>query len=73
MPYNSKRKGANFVTNLNKAQELIYWHNNADWYTHVDGKGVDGYSIKTDAPERAKKSFEAWKKHQNKAKSLHTH
>ena len=50
------------MTNLNKAQELIYWHSNADWYTHVDGKGVDGYSIKPDAPERAKKSFEAWKK-----------
>lgn len=47
--------------------ELVYWATNPEWSIFEVGTGVDGYTIKPDAPERAKKSFEAWKKHQNKS------
>ena len=54
------------MTNLNKAAEMIYWHSNPDWYSYVDGNGMDGYRINPDAPEEAKRSFAEWKKHREK-------
>lgn len=49
---------------LNKKQELMYWHKNPDWY-YKDDHGTDDecFHIKDDAPQRAKDSFEAWKKY----------
>ena len=42
--------------------ELIYWHKFPEWYTKKTVNGDYVYSIKPDAPERVKKSFEAWEK-----------
>ena len=45
-----------------KKLEIVYWLDFPEWYTYeiVDGDYV--YSVKPDAPERIRKSFEAWEK-----------
>ena len=43
-------------------EEKMYWMSNPDWYSYEEGKGFDGYRIMPDAPEEAKRSFEAWEK-----------
>ena len=43
-------------------EEKMYWMKNPDWYTYDKARGIDGYKIKPDAPEEAKKSFLAWEK-----------
>ena len=48
---------------LNKKRELMYWSKKTEWYVFEAGTGYDGYSMKDDAPQRAKDSFEAWKKY----------
>lgn len=53
------------MTVSKETMELMYWHSNPDWYQQDKTKGFfdDGsIVIKPDAPERAKKSFEAWLK-----------
>ena len=42
--------------------DMMFWMNNPEWYTYDKSKGIDGYKIRPDAPEEAKKSFEAWYK-----------
>ena len=57
------------MTTSKEAKELVYWHTNPDWYTHDPSKGFfdDGaFVMKQDAPERAKKSYEAWLKQKDK-------
>lgn len=43
-------------------EEKMYWKSNPEWYTYNKDKGIDGYKINPDAPEKAKKSFEEWEK-----------
>ena len=40
-------------------KEILYWRINKDWYTYDESTGT--FSIKDDAPQRAKDSFELWK------------
>ena len=49
------------TTDPNKL-ELVYWFDFPEWYTYkvVDGEYI--YTIKPDAPERIRKSYEAWEK-----------
>lgn len=42
-------------------KELFYWQENPDWY-ELD-EDSDNVTLSKDAPEKAKKSFEKWKKH----------
>ncbi len=53
------------MTKNPEVTELTYWLTNPDWYTKGELPGTEHYLIKPDAPERAKKSYEAWKKHNN--------
>ena len=50
------------ITTDPKKFEIVYWLKFPEWYTEelIDGDYV--YSIKPDAPERVKKSFEEWEK-----------
>ena len=48
-----------------KELELIYWHKFPEWYTKRQENGETVFEIKTDAPERIKKSFEEWQKQKN--------
>ncbi len=43
-----------------KKLEIIYWFDFPEWYTseNIDGEIV--YKLKPNAPERIRKSFEAW-------------
>jgi hypothetical protein len=41
-------------------KELLYWYHQEQWYEY--DAATDRYSVKSDAPERVKKSFEMWKK-----------
>lgn len=43
--------------------EILYWRSNKDWY---EDDPTDEYifRVKSNASERAKKSFELWKKYQ---------
>lgn len=43
--------------------EILYWRSNEDWY---EDDPTDEYifRVKSNAPERAKKSFELWKIYQ---------
>ena len=45
-----------------KKLEIIYWHKFPEWYTSEKVNGETVYKIKPDAPERIKKSHEAWEK-----------
>ena len=40
-------------------KEMLYWHSQEEWYVYDEES--DTYSIKNDAPERVKKSFDMWK------------
>lgn len=40
-------------------KEILYWRTNEDWYIYDESTGT--FSIKDDAPQRAKDSFELWK------------
>ena len=54
---------------MSRYTELLYWHTNPDWYVRDESKDFfdDGaFTMKPDAPERAKASFEAWLKQKNK-------
>lgn len=46
---------------MTKNKELFYWQENDDWYDCDENGNV---SFHTDAPERAKKSYEMWQQHQ---------
>lgn len=46
---------------MTKNKELFYWQENDEWY-ECDDKG--NVTIRSSAPERAKKSFEKWKEHE---------
>ena len=50
------------VSYSDEVLELIYWHKFPEYYTWewVDGEQV--FTLKPDAPERVRKSFEAWEK-----------
>lgn len=48
---------------MTKNRELFYWTENPDWYD-CDEDG-DNITISSNAPERAKKSFEMWKAREN--------
>ncbi len=41
---------------MTKNREFMYWHTNPDWYVYDENE--DTYTIKDDAPERAKISFD---------------
>lgn len=53
------------MTTNPEIMERVYWLHDKSWYTHEEGMGDEGYRIKEDAPERAKKSFEEWLKHKD--------
>ena len=42
--------------------ELLYWHKFPEWYTSEKVNGETVFKIKPNAPERIRKSFEAWEK-----------
>lgn len=46
-------------------EEILYWKSNPEWYTYDKSKGLDGYMIKPNAPDKAKKSFDEWRKHKD--------
>ncbi len=45
--------------------ERVYWHKFPEWYTREKKDGFEIYTIKENAPERVKKSFEEWVKHKD--------
>lgn len=47
---------------MNRNTEIMYWHSNPDWYKRDYER--DEFVLLDSAPERAKKSFELWKKYQ---------
>lgn len=47
---------------MTRNKELFYWQSNHSWYS-CDDDG-DNVTLNNSAPERAKKSFEAWKQHE---------
>ena len=49
------------VIPMKRTSELLFWHQNPEWYTKINGVIV----LTDKAPERARKSFEAWKKENN--------
>ena len=66
MSYNGYWEGGANMTNVYKTHELMFWATNKEWYTFKPGSGLDGYSLRPDAPEEAKKSFAEWKKQKDK-------
>ena len=48
---------------MERNTELLYWHKYIQ-FIHYDEKN-DTYYYDSELPERAQKSFEAWKKHNN--------
>ena len=48
---------------MNTNTETMYWQSNKEWY-EVDRDYKYLYRIKTNAPQRAKDSYELWLKHQ---------
>lgn len=48
---------------MNRNTEIMYWRSNEDWYED-DPTGKYIFKVKNNAPERAKESFELWKKYQ---------
>ncbi len=51
------------MTSRPEIMERLYWLSNHDWYVYHAGTGFEGYTLSPEAPERAKQSFEEWKKH----------
>ena len=49
-----------------ETQELLYWHKFPEYYSSEKVNGEVIFTIKPDAPERVKKSFEAWEKQKDK-------
>lgn len=45
-----------------KKLEIVYWFDFPEWYTKEFINGDYVYKLKPDAPERIRKSFEAWNK-----------
>ncbi len=48
---------------MNGNTEILYWRTNKNWFT-INCE-LDRYELTDAAPERAKKSFEEWKKLNN--------
>ena len=48
---------------MERSTELLYWHKYIQ-FIHYDEEKND-YYYDSELPERAKKSFEAWKDHNN--------
>lgn len=46
---------------MKRKSELLFWRSEKSWYSF--DKESNSYVLTDKAPERAKKSFEAWKKH----------
>jgi len=44
-------------------KEYMYWHTNRDWYEESNDKYI--FKLTDKAPERARKSFEMWKRANN--------
>ena len=45
--------------------ERLYWFDFPEWYTSEKINGETIFTLKPDAPERVRKSFEAWEKHKD--------
>ena len=45
-----------------EAMEILYWAKFPEWYTKEKENGETVFKLKPGAPDRIKKSFEAWKK-----------
>lgn len=41
-------------------RELMYWHSNKNWFRRIEE--IPYFELTDEAPERALKSFEMWKK-----------
>lgn len=61
-----QERGDIMVSVSKDAQELIYWHKFPEYYEFEWVNDEQVFTLKPDAPERVKKSFEAWKKQKDK-------
>ena len=44
-------------------REILYWRKDKSWYNY--NQETDSFSMTNEAPQRAKESFELWKKFNN--------
>ena len=55
-------EGETMISVSEETMELLYWVKFPEWYTKEMIDGEEKITLKPDAPERIRKSFENWEK-----------